>query len=251
MNRFDIPLVAEGLTAYASSAQASYPSSCRTRQDSLIPPRLLSPSNPLRWASTGAPLKSLPPWAEQRRFWTDAILQGMARLEGRTPDPKLMERFDRRLEEARGCAAVEIMPLTSQRELVRNLRCFVSALEDTGDDRKQQVAVLRELFEDMAVQPSWDRFANGVDLAIGEAKSALLRMTERKPICFTRILLGGEIGPGGEAFVSGSVTGMEAVRGTKLFNQLTREHPEVSEWPAICMVYCGGGRRYRGAGAGH
>ena len=31
--------------------------------------------------------ENAPPWQEQRRFWTDAILQGMARLEGLTPDP--------------------------------------------------------------------------------------------------------------------------------------------------------------------
>ena len=40
------------------------------------------------------------PWAEQRRFWTDAILQGMARLEGLEPDHRLMEQYDQRLEDA-------------------------------------------------------------------------------------------------------------------------------------------------------
>ena len=37
----------------ASSSQASYPSPRRTRQVSLIPLRLLSPRNPLRWAFAG------------------------------------------------------------------------------------------------------------------------------------------------------------------------------------------------------
>ena len=38
--------------------------------------------------------ENAPPWQEQRRFWTDAILQGMARLEGLTPDPGWMKQLD-------------------------------------------------------------------------------------------------------------------------------------------------------------
>lgn len=74
MNRFDIPLTAEGLTAYAIERQNGWE----------------------RHRPTGAPS-----WTEQRRFWTNAILQGMAGLEGEQPDPKLMEQFDRGLEQAR------------------------------------------------------------------------------------------------------------------------------------------------------
>ena len=55
MKRFDIPLVAEGLTAYTIERQNGWE----------------------RHQPEGAPT-----WAERRRFWTDAILQGMARLEG-------------------------------------------------------------------------------------------------------------------------------------------------------------------------
>ena len=73
MNRFNIPLVAEGLTAYAIERQNGWE----------------------RHQPEGTP-----PWQAQRRLWTDAILQGMARLEEQVPDPKLMEQFDRELEQA-------------------------------------------------------------------------------------------------------------------------------------------------------
>ena len=55
MDRFNLPLVVKGLTAYAIERQNGYE----------------------RHQPEGAPI-----WREQRRFWTDAILQGMARLEG-------------------------------------------------------------------------------------------------------------------------------------------------------------------------
>ena len=52
MNRFNIPLVAEGLTAYAIERQNGWE----------------------RHQPEGAP-----PWQAQRRLWTDAILQGIDR----------------------------------------------------------------------------------------------------------------------------------------------------------------------------
>lgn len=75
MDRFNIPLVAEGLTTYAIERQNGF-----QRQQ---PP-------------------DGPPWAEQRRIWTDSILQSMARLEGKAPDLALMERYDQELSEAKG-----------------------------------------------------------------------------------------------------------------------------------------------------
>lgn len=59
MKRFNIPFMAEGLTTYAIERQNGFE---RHQQ------------------------KGFPPWAERRRLWTDAILQGMARLEGQVPD---------------------------------------------------------------------------------------------------------------------------------------------------------------------
>ena len=92
MEKYDISLAAEGLTAYAIERQSNF-----ERHQ----PRGKSP------------------WAESRRFWMDAILQGMVRLEGGTPDPEMMARFDQRLSAAHGCAAVEMTPPSAQKELIR------------------------------------------------------------------------------------------------------------------------------------
>lgn len=121
MSRFNNPLVAAGLTAYAIERQNGWER--RQREGT----------------ST---------WAEQRRFWIDAILQGMAKLEGEEPDPKLMERFDHELGQARGSAATVPAPVKLQKETIRNLRCFVSALRDTGDDRRRQIDVVWKLLDD-------------------------------------------------------------------------------------------------------
>ena len=57
--KFNIPLTAERLTAYAVERQNGI--------ERHQPP-------------------GTPSWMELRRFWTDTILQGMARLDGKTPD---------------------------------------------------------------------------------------------------------------------------------------------------------------------
>lgn len=216
MDRFDIRRVAMGLTAYAIERQHSYE----------------------RHQPEGAP-----PWAEQRRLWTDAILQGMARLDGLAPDPRLMEQFDRELEQARGCYFFTPATQQMQKDTIRELRRFVAAMEAAGDDRRRQVNVVRELLEDMSLHPHWwNGKDNGLDLTRDEAERALVRMTAQMPIRFTRILLGGDAGPhwaGG--FVPGSVTDEEAVRQTSVYLEAVRDYPEVTEWPALCTVYAGRG----------
>lgn len=87
MKKFNIPLVAQGLAAYAAERQNGWE----------------------RYQPDGVPA-----WAEQRRFWTDAILQGMARLDGLSPDPQLMEQYDQRLKDTRSCAAAETLPVKEQ-----------------------------------------------------------------------------------------------------------------------------------------
>ena len=213
MNRFDIPLTAEGLTAYAIERQNGWE----------------------RHRPAGAPS-----WTEQRRFWTGAILQGMAGLEGEQPDPKLMEQFDRGLEQARsGFATVPASPRL-QKETIRSLRNFVSALEAAGGDRRRQINVVRELLEDVASHLPWAGTNNGLDLARDESESALQRMTAQMPIRFTRILLGGDAGPHWTSgFVSGSVTSAGAVRRTSVYQEAVRERPDIAEWPALCTVYVG------------
>jgi len=178
---------------------------------------------------------------EQRRFWTDAILQGMARLEGLTPNPRWMEQYDRQMEAAWGCAATEPLPLNEQTALVRNLSRYVSALEAVGGDRRRQIAVVGDLLEDMVTHLSWDYQHNGLSRAVSQAKNTLLRMTTQMPIRFTRVLLGGECGPSESDFVSGAFTDAEAVKDTELYRRMSQNHPEVTEWSSICTVYVGGG----------
>ena len=216
MDRFDIRRVAMGLTAYAVERQ----NGCERHQP-----------------------EGTPVWQEQRRLWTDAILQGMARLDGLTPDPKLMEQFDLELEQARGCHFTVPATQQIQKDTIRELRRFVATLEATGDDRRRQVNVVRELVEDMSLHPHWwNGKDNGLDCTRDETDRALVRMTAQMPIRFTRIVLGGDAGPywaGG--FVSGSVTDEDAVKKPTVYQEAIRKYPEVAEWPALCTVYTGRG----------
>ena len=216
MEKFDIRRVTEGLATYAIERQNGFE---RRQQD------------------------GIPTWMEQRRFWTDAILQGMARLDGGEPDPGLMERFDRALKQARGSAATEPAAFKLQGDTIRTLRNFVSALEATGDDRRLQVDVVRMLLDDMSSHLPWARGDNGLDLACGEAEHALRCMTAQLPIRFTRVLLGGDAGPHwASGYASGSVTDAEAVKQTAIYQKAVRDYPEIKSWPALCTVYTGGGQ---------
>ena len=215
MSRFNIPRVARGLTTYAIERQHSFE---RNQPD------------------------GLPPWAEQRRFWTDAILQGMARLEGEQPDSRLMEQFDLELEQTRSCYFFVPATAQMQKDTIRELRRFVAALEAAGDDRRRQIAVVGHLLEDMGSHRSWWVAENGLTRAWEEAESALVRMTAQMPIRFTRILLGGDAGPHWvSGFVSGCVKDAEAVKQSAVYQDAVRNYPEVTSWPALCTVYVGRG----------
>lgn len=215
MSRFNIPRVARGLTTYTIERQHSLE---RHQPD------------------------GLPPWAEQRRFWTDAILQGMARLEGEQPDSRLMEQFDLELEQARGCYFFVPATTQMQKDTIRELRQFVAALEAAGDDRRRQIAVVGHLLEDMGTHRSWGLAENGLSRAWEETESALVRMTAQMPIRFTRILLGGDAGPHWvSGFVSGCVKDTEAIKETAVYQDAVRNYPEVTDWPALCTVYVGRG----------
>jgi len=186
-----------------------------------------------------------PPWTEQRRFWTDAILQGMARLEGQTPDPGLMEEFDRRLEAAHSCFATETLPVKEQAALIRGLRRYISALEATGDDHRRQIAVVEDLLSDMATHRSWGLKESVLAQAREQAENALFRMTAQMPIRFTRIIMGGDAGPHwASGFAPGAVTDAEAVKQTAVYQEAVRDFPEVKSWPVICTVYMGRGLRF-------
>ena len=215
MSRFNIPRVARGLTTYAIERQHGFE---RHQPD------------------------GLPPWAEQRRFWTNAILQGMARLEGEQPDSRLMEQFDLELEQASGCYFFVPATAQMQKDTIRELRRFVAALEATGDDRRRQIAVVGDLLEDMDTHRSWWLAENGLSRAREEAESALVRMTAQMPIRFTCILLGGDAGPHWvSGFVSGCVKDTEAVKQSAVYQEAVQTYPEVTDWPALCTVYVGRG----------
>jgi len=215
MDRFNIPRVAEALATYAIEWEHGFQ----------------------RHQPPGSP-----PWPEQRRFWTDAILQGMARLDGAEPDSKWMERYDRELEEARGCYFIIPATLAAQRDTILSLHRYIAALEGTGQDRRRQVQVVRDLLEDMACHQLWGGMANGLYAARDTADHALTHMTARLPLRFTRILLGGDAGPCWECgFVSGAVTDAEQVRKTAVYENALQRHPEITEWPALCTVCVGRG----------
>lgn len=215
MEKFNIRRVAEGLTAYAIERQHSYE----------------------RHQPEGSTS-----WAGLRRFWTDAILQGMARLDGLEPDTKLMEQFDLELEQSRGCYFFVPATTQMQKDTIQELRHFVAALEATGDDRRWQIAVVSDLLEDMATHRSWGWTENGLSRAREEAERALVRMTAQMPIRFTRILLGGDAGPHwASGFVSGAVTDAGMVKQTPVYQDAVRNYPEVTSWPALCTVHVGRG----------
>lgn len=122
MNRFHILLVAEGLTTYAIE-------------------RHQPPDGPA--------------WTDRRRFWTDSILHGTAKLEGCLPDPALMERYNQELRKAKG--RFFIVPATQdmQQETILYLRAYLSALEEAGGDRRLQAEVVQKLLEDMSSHRSY------------------------------------------------------------------------------------------------
>ena len=177
---------------------------------------------------------------ETRNEWIRDILRGMAEVNGGDSEP-LLQAFDRRLDDAHGCFAVEMLDPACQKHVVQALRQYASALERPGDDRRGQLVRVQNLLEDMSAYLPWDPSAIGIYPARDQVESQLRCLTAQRPICFTRVLLGGERGPWGEDFVSGSVTDADGVRNTALFDRLTLMYPKVENWPALCTVYHGGG----------
>lgn len=177
---------------------------------------------------------------ETRNEWIRDILRGMAEVNGED-SRLLLQVFDQRLDDAHGCFAVEMLTQNDQKHVVQALRQYASVLERPGDDRRGPLLRVQNLLEDMSAYLPWDPGAIGIYPARDQVESQLRRLTARRPICFTRILLGGEMGPGDEDFVSGSVTDADGVRGTELFRRLSLEYPKMEKWPVICTVYHGGG----------
>jgi len=119
----------------------------------------------------------------------------MARLEGKAPDPALMERYDQELSEAKGRFFIIPAAQDMQRDTILYLRAYLSALEDAGGDRRLQAEVVQQLLEDMASHLHWACADNGIDRARDDAERVLRRMTARMPVRFTCVLLGGDDSP--------------------------------------------------------
>lgn len=130
------------------------------------------------------------------------------------------------------------MPVEEQRTLIRTICGYITALEATGDDRRRQVAVVRDLLGDMISHRLWGLTGNGLARTREQAECALLRMTAQTPIRFTRVLLGGDAGPWVGGFASGAVMDAGAVRKTAVYDEAVRRYPEITDvarhLPGLC-----------------
>lgn len=178
---------------------------------------------------------------EERNQWIRSILGGMAELFGTAPDT-LLNSFDQRLTEARGCFAVEPLGLTGQIQTIQNLRWYTDQLESLDGDQRGRVLEVKNLLEDMTACLGWDVSRTGIYPAREQVETQLQRLTAQRSIRFTRVLLGGDFDPGGAEFVPGLVWDTEGVRNTQMFQYLTKTYPSRKDWPAICTVYLCGGR---------
>lgn len=178
---------------------------------------------------------------EMRHEWIRDIIQGMAEVCVQDADP-LLRAFDQRLDAASGSSNIEPLPLDGQRYTVQNLRRYVSALGRMEGDQRARIFAVKKLLEDVGAYLPWDVGATGVYPAREETEQALLRAVAQRPIRFTRVLLGGELDPGGVEYLPGMVNDVEAVRRTREFQRLTLEYPKREEWPALCIVCMSGGR---------
>ena len=186
---------------------------------------------------------------EVRNEWVRDILQGMAEVCGEDAAP-LLKAFDQRLEDASGSAGVELLSQTDQRHVVQSLRQYVSALERTEGDQRSRFYNVKKLLEDMNAYLPWNVRDTGIYPARDEVGQALLRAVARRPIRFTRVLIGGETDPGGIEFLPGVITDADAdeVRRTREFQRVVVEYPEREEWPTMRIV-CVGGRQQPTANA--
>lgn len=216
MQNFNVSCVEEGLTAYAAERQNGFERHQR---------------------------QNAPPWAETRRFWIDAVLQGMARQGGQEPDPNQMERFDRHLEQAAGSAAARPAAHQLRRDTIHMIGNYLSTLETADGDHRRQITAVRDLLEDISTHLPWAAGSNELHDILDQAERMLPRMTAAiAPIRFTRVLLGWETGPCKSFYASGAVTTPGQVMDTLLYRSLSQRYPEVTDWPAVCVVYNGGGR---------
>ena len=179
---------------------------------------------------------------ETRHEWIRDILKGMAEAYGQGAVP-LLQSFDQRLEEARTASAVEVLPPSGQEHMIRSLGRYASTLERVQGDQRFRLSHTRELLEEVCAYLPWDPDANGARAVRDQVWGQLQRAVAQRPIRFTRVVLGGDLDPGGIEFLPGMVDDAERVRHTQEFERLTVEYQDREEWPALCIVCMGGGRR--------
>lgn len=181
-------------------------------------------------------------WDEVRRMWISSILDEMDEWSGGSLS--LLKVYDQRKEQAGKASTAEPAPLQLQLDTIKGLAEYVTKLAGTGSDTRRQIYAVREILEDMASHLPWARSADSLDRARDQANRELVRMTARQPIRFTRVLLGWEIGPCASAYLPGSVRHESEIRASDIFDELTWSYGQQFDWPALCIVYAGGGGNY-------
>ena len=177
---------------------------------------------------------------EERNGWIKGILTGMAEVFDKDSS-ELCANFDHRLDAARSSFGVVPISLPEQKHLVQSLCEYTNQLGQLEGDQRVRIMEVKKLLEDFTAYLSWDVSRSGVYPARDQVEGQLLRMVARRPIRFTRILVGGDVGPGGMEFLPGRVDSMDDVRGTQIFQELSSNYPDRKEWPAMCTVCLGGG----------
>ena len=181
-----------------------------------------------------------PPWSEMRRQWINGILCGMAELNGEDLDSDYLERIDHCLDQTRRPFAAKPLPLNLQKYTIRCLSRYTAELELCNGDPREKLMQVYDLLDDMASHSRWSSLSNDLYPFMGYLEYALPRLTALQPIRFTRLLIGGEKGPNGTAYVSGTVNTPEQIKTTQLYVELSAQNPKVEKWPAICVTYfCG------------
>lgn len=179
---------------------------------------------------------------EARNEWIRGILHGMAEVFGTDLD-EYSVRLDCRLEAACGTFAVQPLNPFEQKHMIQSLCGYVTGLDHLEGDQRARVMDVKSLLEDVTAYLSWDVSRSGVYPAREQVEAQLLRMVVRRPIRFTRILVGGDFDHGGVEYLPGLAENMDDVRSTQIYQKLFSNYPGRKEWPATCTVCLGGGWR--------
>lgn len=180
------------------------------------------------------------PWDEVRTMWARTVLGEMDELNGK--DSALLGLYNQRLEDAEGVFATEPASLQLQRDTVKGLSEYVSALSRTAGDNRHQIFAVRELLDDIGSHLPWAGSTDIKGKVFDKANRALRRKTAEQPIRFTRLLLVGECGPADSTFLPGLVTQADEILATDFFDDMRWRYGDYEKWPALCTVYTGGGR---------